>query len=50
MKNSKKQVSKLNLNKFQISKINNPQVIIGGQNGVRDDDDDDNTGFDTKRK
>lgn len=36
----KKQKKKLNINKFQIAKINNPQLIIGGHiNKVEDDDD-----------
>ncbi len=30
MKNLKKQTNKLNLNKFQIAKISNTKVILGG--------------------
>ena len=48
MKNSKKQASKLSLDKFKISKINNPHVVFGGQRDS-DADDEDNTVLDTKK-
>jgi len=43
MKKSKEQNSKLSIEKFQISKINNPQLIIGGKANFADNDDDDRT-------
>ena len=42
MKTQKQQIlqkkSKLNFNKFQIAKIQNPQMIIGGNDPIRTDD------------
>tara|TARA_B110000503_G_scaffold29472_1_gene47263 strand:- start:2378 stop:2521 length:144 start_codon:yes stop_codon:yes gene_type:complete len=38
MKKQQEQKEKLGLKKFQISKIKNPQIIVGG-NAVGDDDD-----------
>lgn len=57
MKKKQTQIGKLGINKFQISKINNPHLIYGGNNnlgelgnGIRnnDDDDDDDTISDQK--
>ncbi|MFT5146083.1 MAG: hypothetical protein ACI9H1_000802 [Polaribacter sp.] len=39
MKKQQEQKGKLSLKKFQISKIKNPQRIVGGNN-IGDDDDD----------
>lgn len=49
MKTLKNQKRTLSISKFQISKINNYQTIMGGRKNIQNDDDDyDDSSVDTK--
>ncbi|AOR27390.1 hypothetical protein FORMB_03290 [Formosa sp. Hel1_33_131] len=48
MKKTELKKEKLGIKKFQISKINNPQLIIGGNANLGDDDDGDHPTLVTK--
>ncbi|WP_299618596.1 hypothetical protein [uncultured Tenacibaculum sp.] len=51
MRNQRNEQKKLSLKKFQIAKIKNLQMIVGGNspfNYNNDDDDDDDSGVDTQ--